>query len=199
MRLKGRYLLLLSVTIFVLNFLTLLNLNFTKNPGLQILGTIIALVSVVIFLAGLVLGIKHIFSKGISLKKQAVVAERKQSSIFLKRLIGVFVILWIFVVFPLIAMGQTGLIYKITEGFPSAGSNIGAISGMMIFVPLVMVATIYPGLYFSPLVIFPLILLPLAVYLIFSRSWHRVADSILFLLLITCLIGQLILYFRLTG
>lgn len=193
MRIKGVYLIFGSVLLFIVNFLTLLNLNFTKNQGLQFLGAIIALASVLFFLLGVISVIRNGFQSKAQTKNQLITKQEKQSKIYPKRLIGVFILLWLFVIYPLIGMWQMGLTHKLFGGLPETGGNMGAITGMVIFIPLVMVATIYPGLYFSPLIVFPLILLPLSAYFIFSSSWHKITDAVLLILIVFCLVVQIVL------
>ncbi len=191
MQTKGAYLILGSVLLFIINFLTLLNLNFTKNQGLQSLGAIIALFSMLLLLLGVVLTIKNILRGKTQTKSQPIIKQEKQLRTHPKRLIGVFIFLWLFIVFPLIAMWQMGLIHKLFGEIPETGGNTGAIIGMVIFIPLAMVGTIYPGLYLSPLIVFPILLLPLATYFIFSHTWHKTTDTLLLIFVVFCLVVQM--------
>ncbi len=194
---KSKYLIIGSLFIFILNFFTLLNLNFTKDQKLQPLGTIIALASVLLFLFGCGLEIKRTLKKKSQIQSQANrtidVLSKDQLKTPIKRWIAFFILLWVFVIYPVIIMGRMSILQKFINEIPDTRGNIGAMGGAAMFILLAMIATIYPGIYLNPLIIFPLILLLLSFYFFFSHHWHKILDIILFLIVLAILTTQLVL------
>ncbi len=185
MHFLGWRLLLISIILFVIDFLTLGNVNFTTNPILERIGQIIGIILVLSFVINLIVIIVNFIRK---VRKHAQEEWEKKSpaerrAIRIKRLIGYLLLLWLFVIFPTIALGPMGILSQVSAG------GQGKLIGMMLFLVMVTIGTVIPGLYLSPLIIciFPLFLL--SIYFIFSKSWHKWRDPIfiIFMLLLTAL------------
>jgi len=178
---KSKYILLFSIFLFIVNFLTLANLNLTRDKTLQWIGGVIAIISVLSILISFVLVVvKFTKNKAQEPKKLPVPAKNKG-----KKLIGLFILVWLFIVFPLAAITRLEIWSKVLE-YPAE-----SLVGQIIFIVLIIIGVFIPSIFLSPLIINIVPLLILAVYFLFSRSWHKWLDIILIVIIFVLIILQI--------
>jgi hypothetical protein len=178
---KSKYIFLFSILLFIIDFLTLANTNFTQDKTLQGVGGVIAIISALSILISFILVVaKFIKNKNQEPKEPPVPAKNKG-----KKLVGLFVLAWLFIIFPLVAMTGLGIWSKVSE-YP-AGSFIGRI----VFIVLITIGVFIPTIFLSPLIIYIVPLLFLAAYFLFSRSWHKWFDIVLIVIISVLIILQI--------
>ncbi len=181
MLVRSKQLFLFSTLLFIVDFLTLANLNFTRNKTLQSIGKIIAVVSILAILTSFILAIVELVKKKAQQPQKPLLQVKNRG----KKFIGLFILAWLLIVFPIIGMNRMGILHKMLEG------TTGSLFGQLLFIILATVATIYPGLYLSPMIVFVVPLLILMVYFLFSKSWHKWFDGLLVVVIIILIILQI--------
>lgn len=181
MLVKSKHILYISIFLFIINFFTLANLNFTQNKILQSMGGVIAIISIILIMISFILVIIGLIKNKTQEPKKISVSAKNKG----KKIIGLFILIWLFVIFPLIAMTRLGIWSKLSE------SPTNSLVGQMVFVILIVIGVFIPAISLSPLIIYIIPLLILAVYFLFSRSWHKWLDIVLFVIIFILIILQI--------
>jgi hypothetical protein len=178
---KSKYFLIFSIFLFVANFFILANNNFTQDKTLQGIGGVIAVVSAISILISFILVIIGLIkNKAQEPKKLPVPAKNKG-----KKLIGLFILSWLFVIFPLAAMTRLEIWSKVFE------SPAGSLVSRIFFIVLITIGTFIPAILLSPLIIYIIPLFILAIYFLFSGSWHKRLDIVLIIIILILIILQI--------
>jgi len=183
----GWRLLIISIAVFFINLLTLGNTNFTTNPILQNIGQVVGAVAALSILINFVYVVVNMIGK--MRKHSQEEWERKDPSekrvIWIKRLIGFLIWIWLFVVFPLIAMYWMGILTKILE------SNQGSLVSTVLFTIMVIIGTTLPSIFLSPLKTYLIPLFLLSFFFVFSKNQHKQLDLVLYFLLVILTVLQI--------
>lgn len=187
MHLIGFPLLLISLVLFFIDFLTVGNLNFTTDPILLRIGQIIGIVAILSIFINLIVVIVDLIKK--MRRHSQEIWEKKSPSekraFRIKRSIGLLLLLWLLIIFPVIAMSQMGLFPKVFA------ASQGSLAGMILFLIMAGIGTIIPGIYLSPLIFFVFPLFLLSIYFILSGSWHKWRDTIFIFFILFLIVGQI--------
>jgi hypothetical protein len=191
MKISGKTLISFSLIVFIINFFTLANYNFTGSQSLHSVANIIAVICFCIFVSGFILMIlrKTKGERGSPLPGAKLKKDHDNSNPCFpclrvsKLLLAVGIFVWLLIIFPFIALTRVGVFDQ--SSFSTLGEAIGSI--------VIGAFAILPAYVLPPLGLLVIPLFICGLYLFFSRKQRLLLNIPVIVIAGASFIGMLFL------